>query len=739
MANNPYTKDITKSSAYRQATNQNQDKLGQVLEGAVQIKKAFNNKVESNIQALAESKVIEIQKKKLMLKGLNGVSNIQNDIRDNYNNNVAAWSRDYAQKELRSETISKYGLEESETNKITLNHPNAAYGKWLNKRAQKIENNYTDLVNQLDSVGLPYKDLEEGSTFIDEVYQSAFNSLNRNNKFNIINSVGSLFKGHGLGNKGAAELKSEFDANIANSSISKLESINTTFKALYATNSELGKDYETVIENADIRQNVTTKFSEIKKELRYDKKTGKTTEFKFQEVTHSYVDKDGNPRTTSSLVDVTGKGAAIDVTTPQTFASNSIYLRMLEQDGHEQYLSLLTQLEPYQAFMAVRRDHGKSFTQLESEALRKELTPDIMTSWQGIQDSYTVTNTLTGQQSYRIDIQDYKNGKGPKPTDFYNNMAEYSKDVIGISLGVSPMNKDFIFSDGKTVAVVSGLSDSPEWKAFTSNSGQIQEIKDEIGMGKEEEEEYLKDFEAGIYANVDKDGNYFPQENEDLLRQTYDSKRRVLLEPAALEAMGLETSMFPRGVRVGYNVKTKTLAFQSVSDDFVFQVQQEEEDPTEQRTKGGILTQGIQALNDIPYLGAGTEFLFGDDFNWTDVVVFVPVGTGLAIGTKVLFGAGQKVTQAAIQKSTETIGRKMVQKGYDPFKANAKFGTLSSSGTSVELKSIGSDLLKTGFDPIKKGTAFIIGTDAKGRTYRIGGTAALSTAEYVTTPDEEEE
>ena len=213
---------------------------------------------------------------------------------------------------------------------------------------------------------------------------------------------------------------------------------------MYATNSELGKDYETVIENADIRQNVTTKFSEIKKEQRYDKKTGKTTEFKFQEVTHSYVDKDGNPRTTSSLVDVTGEGAAIDVTTPQTFSSNAIYLRMLEQDGHEQYLSLLTQLEPYQAFMAVRREHGKSFTELESQALRKELTPDIMTSWQGIQDSYTVTNTLTGEQSYRVDIQDYKDGKGARPTDFYNNIREYSKDVIGVALDIEPMNTDFL-------------------------------------------------------------------------------------------------------------------------------------------------------------------------------------------------------------------------------------------------------------------------------------------------------
>ncbi len=90
---------------------------------------------------------------------------------------------------------------------MTLTHPDAAYGDWLNNRANGIAKNYKSLVNDLDSIGLPYKDIEEGKTFIDKAYQSAFNGLERDNKFNILNSVGSLFKGHGLGNKSASELK----------------------------------------------------------------------------------------------------------------------------------------------------------------------------------------------------------------------------------------------------------------------------------------------------------------------------------------------------------------------------------------------------------------------------------------------------------------------------------------------------------------------------------------------------
>ena len=89
----------------------------------------------------------------------------------------------------------------------------------------------------------------------------------------------------------------------------------------------------------------------------------------------------------------------------------------------------------------------------------------------------------------------------------------------------------------------------------------------------------------------------------------------------------------------------------------------------------------------------------------------------------------------------EKMGKKMIDKGYDPFKEGAKFGQVSSTGRSVELKSIGEDLIKVpvnaALDPIKKGTAIIIGKDTKGRLYRIGGVGGVGAIEAITTPDPE--
>jgi hypothetical protein len=737
----PYTKDITKSKTYRQITGQDEDKFDKFLQGAIQVKKAYNNNVTDNITALKEDKVLEIQKKKLLLKGLNGVSTIQTDIETNYNGNIDAWARNYAQKELRNEAITKYGLEDSEANRVTLTHPDAAYGDWLNDRANGIAKNYKSLVNDLDSIGLPYKDIEEGKTFIDKAYQSAFNGLERDNKFNILNSVGSLFKGHGLGNKSASELKSDFDKSIANSSLSKLESINNTFKALYGANPELAKDYEQVINKADIRQNVQTTFSDVKEEERFDKATGKTFKVKYQEVTHSWTDKLGKPQTSVSLVPVTGEGAKIDVTPAQNFAANAVYLRMLEQDGHEAYYGLLNQMEPYQAFMKVRQQYGKSFTQLESDALRKELAPEIMTNWSNIQESYFVTNAITGAQELRTDIKAYKADPNnvAKPLDYYHNINEYAKDILGIAMDIEPMNPNYRFPDKRTYTVDEGLSNSNVWKAFATDENSIREIRDDLDLSIEFEQDLLRDFEAGTYDNVDKFGNYFPMQNEDLILQTAAQTGRALyLNPEVLDKLGLDSSEFDGGAKIGYNVVSKKLVLQPFSNQTLFTDTQDDDDEPliPERPEGGIFTRALQSVNDIPVLGAGTEFLFGDEADWTDLLVFIPVGGAVAIGGKIALSAGKKVTQKAITNSYEKIGTKMIQKGYDPFKGGAKYGQISSSGRSVELKSIGEDLIKANaIDPLKKGTAIIIGKDAKGRMYRFGGAGGIAAIETMTTPD----
>lgn len=736
----PYTKDITKSKTYRQITGQDEDKFDKFLQGAIQVKKAYNNNVTDNITALKEDKVLEIQKKKLLLKGLNGVSTIQTDIEQNYNNNVDAWARNYAQKELKNEALSKYGIEETTANKVDLIYPDAAYGDWINKRAQGIADNYKNLVNELDSVGLPYRDIEEGKTFIDKAYQSAFNGLERNNKFNILNSVGSLFKGHGLGNKSASELKSDFDKSIANSSLSKIESINNTFKALYGTNPELAKDYEQVVNKADIQQNIQTKFGDIKEEERFDKTTGKTFKVKYQEVYYNYIDKLGRPQTSVSIEPVKGEGAKIDVTPAQNFAANAVYIRMLEQDGHEAYYGLLNKMEPYQAFMKVRGQFGKSFTQLESDALRKELADDIMTNWNNIQESYFVTNAITGAQELRTDIKAYKADPNnvAKPLNYYHNINEYAKDILGIAMDIEPMNPNYRFPDKRTYTVDEGLSTSSAWKSFATDENLIREIRDDLDLSIEFEQDLLKDFEAGTYDNVDKYGNYFPMQNENLILQTVEqTKRKLYIAPEVLDRLGLDSSEFGGGAKIGYNVVSKKLVLQPFSNQDLFTETQDDEQVEPTRAEGGIFTRALQSINDIPVLGAVTEEIFGDEFGdeFTDYLVFIPIG-GLGV---MGFRVGTQLTKTAVKKAYEKLGNKMLQRGYDPFKEGAKFGQVSSTGRSVEIQSIGRDLIKSNaIDPIKKGTAIIVGKDTKGRLYRLGGAASVPVIENITTPDPEE-
>jgi len=744
----PYTKDITKSSAFRQVTGQDKNKFDEALEGAVQIKKAYNNNVTNNIQALADDKVIEIQKKKLMLKGLNGISNIQNDIRDNFNNDVNAWSRNYAQKELNNEAISKYGLSDVQASKTDVIHPNAAHGEWLNKRAKGIADNYNKLVTELDSVGLPYKDLEEGSTFIDKVYQSAFNGLERENKFNLINSVGSLFKGHGLGNKSAAELKSEFNANMAKSSISKLESLNTTFKALYATNPALAADYEKALDNADLQQKVEITRGPIKTDTRVDKKTGRTFEYTYQEISTSYIDKNGQPQLSVSRVDASSD--PLDVTPGQTMEGNLLYLKLLRESGHAEYFDLLQDFEPYQAYMQVRPQHGKSISQSQEEAERRRLLPDIMTNWQNIQEGYYYTNPMTGEMILKPQIKAYVDdttGKVAKPVGYYNNMNEYTKDILGIALQTELMNENLKFPNKISYPLVSGLSDSFEYRKFVSDSNTIQRIKDDLDVSVQFEEELLKDFEAGDYSNVDENGTYFlPMPERSLIETSKQSGRTLVLNAKGITEIGLDSSDFGGAAKIGYNVKTKTLVLEALlNPELVNTVGEKEEEEKEDllptRTEGGIFTRALQSINDIPVLGKGTEFLFGDEADFTDLLVFIPVGGVFAIGGKIAISAGKKVTQNMLTKTYEKLGNKMLQSGYDPFKAGAAFGKVSPSGKSVDLVSLGKDLIKVPankvLDPIKKGTAIIVGKDTKGRLYRLGGAASVPVIENLTTPDPE--
>ena len=124
---------------------------------------------------------------------------------------------------------------------------NFKHGDVLKTRATNIENRWNNIVNNLDSAGIPYQDLEKGQTFIDKEYQNVYDGLTKNNSFNVLKGVGSLFKGQGFNYTDAESLKSQFKENINKSNISLIEKVNTEFKALYSLSPSLADDYKRIV------------------------------------------------------------------------------------------------------------------------------------------------------------------------------------------------------------------------------------------------------------------------------------------------------------------------------------------------------------------------------------------------------------------------------------------------------------------------------------------------------------
>ena len=180
----PYTQDITKSKVYKKLTGQDEKPIDQFISGLQELKTLGDSKVADNIKDLQDSNTFEIQQKKNQLKNLNQVSKIQETINSQYGGNVAMWAMDYAKNDYENTVFSKFSMDDITGNKLEL-QPDEAYGDVLKTRATNIENRWNNIVNNLDSAGIPYQDLEKGQTFIDKEYQNVYDGLTKNNSFNV--------------------------------------------------------------------------------------------------------------------------------------------------------------------------------------------------------------------------------------------------------------------------------------------------------------------------------------------------------------------------------------------------------------------------------------------------------------------------------------------------------------------------------------------------------------------------
>jgi len=164
-----YTKDITKSKVYRQATGQDTKLIDEVFDSLGVVKKFGKSNIADNISRLQEEKVFDAQNKKNQLMQLNKFSELETDLQDNYGGDIEAFSKAKAKELLDQRALLNLPVADTEKQKLTVSYPDEAYGPTLTDASNAYKKNFISLRERLNEAGIPYsEDAAKQGSFIDD-------------------------------------------------------------------------------------------------------------------------------------------------------------------------------------------------------------------------------------------------------------------------------------------------------------------------------------------------------------------------------------------------------------------------------------------------------------------------------------------------------------------------------------------------------------------------------------------
>ena len=627
-----YTKDITQSKVYKKATGQDEKLIDEIIGGLGVVKRFADSRVADNIKSLQEDKTFDVQNKKNQLMQLNQFSVLEKELQDTYGGDLESFSRAKAKELLDQRALINFPVGETEKSKLTITHPDEAYGQTLIDSANAYKTNFTELRKKLGEAGIPYTaDATKQGTFIDDAYQAVFNKISRANNFNVIKGMGSLFRGQGLDYSSAEDLKRSYNQNIAESKLSDIEDLNNQFKAIYNFDAELGNRISQVVKKADVRKDVKTTFGDRQKRTIIDSK-GQERKQNYVIMRTEYVDKNGNPQidvVEKALPDDPYEVKLSDVPTQMLYSG---FLKNVEVDGKnalDEYQALLADgYTPRYAYEALDPQFKKSYSEIEFDNFYKLNMQLISDAFQQYQKDYYFTQSVTGVETLKKEVSDYFAGKGPKPNYVYASQQEFAASLIDVKTAI---NKENII--GGTVAVLDyGLSSGADWQEYM-NSFQgrkdILKLKDGVVPNEAFVEELKDEFRRGDRTRVDNFGNYFP------------TTGITGLNTQQLQEMGLG-STFKDTQQLGYNVNRDTLVMRNYGQGL----------PTETPPPAGEKMTFGSLAKDV-FEGA-KNFAIGEELSWDDALWLIP-GTGLVLnlGRRALVG-GFKSLAPKILKNNKT-------------------------------------------------------------------------------------
>jgi|7_EtaG_2_1085326.scaffolds.fasta_scaffold00812_4 hypothetical protein len=692
----PYTQNIEQSQVYKRATGEDRNILDDVLDISQELKSKADNKLNANMEKLQRDNVFEIQATKNQMRNLNEISKIQEEIQSQYNNDVRAWAEAREKNAMIEEARNKYGANNAEDSKIDIRFPEEAYGEVFNTRVGNVVNRYNDLIKDLEGKGLPYRDLDKGDKFIDDVYTGIYDNLTDLNSTNVFNNLGSIFRGQGLNAPDAKSLKTQFNARVAMSNLSDIETINEKWKALYSLSPGLAADYKKIITDKSIvRKDVefVTDDEVFSKQVR-DEKTGRITDRKYKMSYMQYIDREGNPTRTEPVEILLREQEDL---TEYSLAEREMYLSLLKPEGKEQFLNLIDDenYTPTKAFKDLRQNGLiKSKEELQETATRRNLAANITELFADKQATYFVEDPM-GNSVLRSDIALWQTGKGPRPIDFFTSEKEYARHLLGQQVDIiygqqitmKDITSELILDEELAERIDAGGGDSTTFREMLDSEEMTTRYKNALQVVGSNEEALTQRYVVGQFeaderfGAMNENGSYFgrPMSNDDkiingliilpdesFLPASVKAKmeQNPNITPLYFKDVGLEDVItneydvtFDKPVHVGWNVNEKKLVFKSVDMGRT----------TEDVDKGMTIPQAILGEN-------VASFMFGDDMTIDtigDYAWFIPGFGAVGMSARFLIKGTSKIALPAIGKYVinSPKGLKAINKFKNSFKA----------------------------------------------------------------------
>jgi len=671
--------DIYKTNPIlRRATGQDKTNFDKFLEVAGTVKSSveniFNNRIADNIQRLEEEKEFDKINAKAQLAHLSQFGNIQKDIETKYKNDVNAWARDYAREEVDDDFIRKQGMNMSpEDLNNVVKQPTAAYGDYLKNREEELVNAYNAILGDLDSLGVPYRDLDASKKFIDESYENIFNNMEDDNRFNLIGGIGSFLRGNGFNTTDYNELAKQYENNAFQAKLSDIEDVNNRFKSLYAMSPALAAQFEKTVESIDYKVMGETKL------ITEDLPEGAGTLVTYIQ---NYTDNKGTPQIVQKQEVITNPiQKELFNQKGKTFEAQKSYMEFLTAEGQKIFSNNLkdTTQTLHDAFLNVPDEHRMSYDEVIAKGVYESNLGVIVGSFDDIMEQKFYQKNAMGQSVPIASLQAYIDGTGPKPAGYYDTPYEFAQSFIP-NLNIRDFNR-IVNPDSVSTIQTTGNSFVVDASGMDENivAENINQLKEGLNLSDAKIQSMQNDLESGIAVKgVTAAGEYYGDNSlvynvNELLNAAPELTDTIAKEPALANA---------QKVMLGYNLKTDELIMKPVSG--VITSGDDEKDilpPPEPTDRGPIRGTGLIEewsgfsgfdISTVPVLSS--EWIFGEKVgdDITDIAAFIPGYAGgkfiVKAGGKFVKGMGDKLSSLQknlADKISEVVGRARVERGLD--------------------------------------------------------------------------